>query len=314
MSKVSDLEQEVRRLINQPRKQSEVYENQEHWYKLCSSMDVIGDTELAFSNYLSDIDKPTQQGELYYLIYGIIQALYVQQDAVRHLSESLDLGYKNNHVLRKIRDLRNNSIGHPTERSHGAEDTSYNFITRGTMKRSGFMLMKSFVDGNTTFIDIDIPKLINDQRAVLENVLCDVVEKLKMEELNHRKEFRDKKLIDIFPQTLHYYYEKVTEGIYGNKGMYHEFGLGVLGLVEEVPKMLKEELISREIYDAYELEEDFKITEYALGKVREYFEQTEDGKFKNDDAWIYLSFVKKQMAHLQTIAKEIDEKYESDEV
>jgi energy-converting hydrogenase A subunit M len=311
MSEVSDLEQEVRRLINEPRKRDSILKNEKHWNKLCSSMDTIGDTELAYTQYLADLDKPASKGELYYLVYGILQALYLQQDAVRHLSEALELGYENNQTLNKIRDIRNNSIGHPTQRNHGKDDTSYNFISRVTMNRSGFKLMKTYAGKKPKFINVDIPQLITEQRTVLKEVLDDVVGKLKMEEINHRKEHRDNKLIEIFPSTLHYYFEKITEGIFRETD-YLELGLGVLDIVEEIIVKLKQELIARDIYEAYNFEEEVSWTEYTLRKIREYFEKIGDHKLNEKDAYIYLTFLRKQFNLLKEMSIEIDNEYESD--
>ena len=71
------------------------------WSKLCSSLDVIGDTAQAFDSYLK-IDEPESLGEKYLNIYGVLQALFIQQDAVTHFSEMCNLRVKN---LRNVLNL-----------------------------------------------------------------------------------------------------------------------------------------------------------------------------------------------------------------
>jgi len=61
--------------------------------KLCSSLDVLGDVELAFDTYLSS-DEHAAGGEKYLYVYGVLQALFIEQDAVRHLHEALGFAYE----------------------------------------------------------------------------------------------------------------------------------------------------------------------------------------------------------------------------
>ena len=60
------------------------------WNQLCSSLDAIGDTELAFDAYAA-LPEPSDEGTTYILVYGILQALVLQQDAVRHVAEALSI-------------------------------------------------------------------------------------------------------------------------------------------------------------------------------------------------------------------------------
>src|SRR5271154_6280851 len=76
----------IRDLINQPRCQQSPMRNRGGWLKLCSSLDVIGDCEMAMDAYCSK-SMPSDPGVLYLATYGVLQALVVQQDAVRHLCE-----------------------------------------------------------------------------------------------------------------------------------------------------------------------------------------------------------------------------------
>jgi len=51
MASISELEQDIRKFINSPRKQFHLLKDAEAWNRLCSSLDVIGDTELAIDAY-----------------------------------------------------------------------------------------------------------------------------------------------------------------------------------------------------------------------------------------------------------------------
>jgi len=84
-----------------------------------------------------------------------------------------------------------------------------------TMSRSGFTLMTTDPDQNPIFRHVNVVKLINDQRDILPTFLQQVIEKLRKEEMDHRAQFKDEKLEDIFPGTLGYFYQKIAETIDG---------------------------------------------------------------------------------------------------
>lgn len=309
MKSIANLESEIRDLINHPRKRYFLLKDAAQWYKLCSSMDAIGDTELAIDSYLASLDKPSDTGELYIFLYGILQVLFVQQDAVKHLSEALELKYEPNKTLETIREIRNDSVGHPTKRG-GGKGHAFNFITRISMTKAGFTLITTYADRSSSFKEVDVRKLIDEQRDGLRKTLQNAISHLNKEAMEHKNKHKDKKLADIFHPTLHYYYEKIGEAIFGN--MPKQFGIGILNLVADVPKKFREALEEREIFEAYELEDTFEWTEYPLSKLAQFFEGT-DGSLNKKDAHIYLSFVRKQIDELHQIAKEIDEDYETEE-
>jgi hypothetical protein len=88
MRTVSELEQEIRDLINSPRRHFQLSRNKAAFNKVCSSLDVLGDTEVAFSAYLEG-EEHISSGEGYLIVYGVLQALFLQQYAVRHLHQAL---------------------------------------------------------------------------------------------------------------------------------------------------------------------------------------------------------------------------------
>src|SRR5712691_6858602 len=109
---------QIRRLINTPWKQSALYKSRRSWLQACSALDVIGDTELAVDAYLqAGLDR--SDGARYLSIYGLLQALYTQQDAVSHLHKALQVKFvtissdwREYPAIRKVRDIRNRAIGH----------------------------------------------------------------------------------------------------------------------------------------------------------------------------------------------------------
>jgi hypothetical protein len=90
------------------------------WDELCIAMDIVDDTTLGIKEFVNNgLGESVEQK--YLRLYGVLQCIYTQQDALNLLSESF--GLKLN--LRKyphsimIREFRNETIGHPTNTLRG---------------------------------------------------------------------------------------------------------------------------------------------------------------------------------------------------
>ncbi len=207
--------QEIRDLINNTRKKYALLKNLKFWNQMCSSLDVIGDADLAIDFYLNN-DFPKCEGSKYLQVYGVLQALFIQQDAVAHLCESLSMSFKieNHQDLLDIRKIRNESIGHPTKKGSKKELKTYHFISRPTISKVGFQLMTCCEKGKTEFKNILIDEIIKKQRKILSDVLQSLRAKLCSEKQAHKKRFRMNKLAEIFSQA-HYFVEKIYDGLKG---------------------------------------------------------------------------------------------------
>jgi hypothetical protein len=306
MQTISELESQIRDDINNPRKQHTLLKDRASWNKLCSSLDTIGDTEQALDAYM-EMKEPESDGEKYLMLYGVLQVLFVQQDAVAHLAEALDIPYSADPTITEIREVRNDSIGHPTKRGRG-KGKAFNFISRISMSKNGFTLLTTYATDDTKFQDVNIPQLIESQRNILRTTLNGVIEKLKEEEMKHRDQFKDKKLADIFPQTLSYYFEKIGESIHGSKSS--EFGAIHVKIIAETVDRFKDALSERGILEAYDsISYELDLIEYPLGELRKFFENQEESKLNSKDAYIFTYFISKHIDSLIRMAKEIDEEY-----
>lgn len=72
MISMPELEEQIRDFINSPRKQHILLQDHADWNKLCSSLDVVGDTELAIDAYMENINEPASDGQKYLILYGIL--------------------------------------------------------------------------------------------------------------------------------------------------------------------------------------------------------------------------------------------------
>jgi hypothetical protein len=70
-----------RDLINEPRRHHALFQRQRDFNFVCSAMDIIDDILFALRSYTKQ--HHNDQGLAYLEIFGVLQALSVQQDAVR---------------------------------------------------------------------------------------------------------------------------------------------------------------------------------------------------------------------------------------
>jgi len=305
--------QKIRDIINKSRKRHMLSKNCDLWNQLLSSLDVIEDSQEAIDAYSAG-EFGKDKREEYLAIYGLLQAIYVQQDAVRNLGESLEISIslEDYPPLMQIRTIRNESVGHPTKREKKNKPNSYHFITRMTLCHKVFQLHSYYADGKLKVKDILIVNLIADQKKYISEILISIVNKLEQEEAAHKEKFRAEKLASIFPDSLDYHFQKLLE----STEMKEQNELGSINL-QQIKKSLedfRETLIKRgielETYDS--IRYVYEQIEYPLNELEGFFQISKKEKDTNIDdkaAYIFAFFLEKQVADLRLIAREIDEDY-----
>src|SRR3546814_17639790 len=86
------LEDKISDFINTGRNQVRLLPERSAWNQICSSLDVIGDTTLSIGDYVA-ATFPTTPGLQYIYTYGLLPALFLQQDAIRNLAEAFELDH-----------------------------------------------------------------------------------------------------------------------------------------------------------------------------------------------------------------------------
>ncbi|MDE0087357.1 MAG: hypothetical protein OXU23_16665 [Candidatus Poribacteria bacterium] len=273
-------------------------------------MDTIEDTEEALESFLKlDIDS-SDEGRNYLRIYGALQALFVQQDAVKNLHDALKIPYTEDKALDKIRNIRNDAAGHPTKRGN---KRAFNFISRPTVSSHGFQLITYYRtnSGNDKLDskreDINVPDLIATQKSVFVDVLNNIIKALQEEEMEHKKRFAGKKLTDAFRHTSHLF-QKVLEATISPDSPHVELvGVHIDQILKSV-EAFKTELKERDEPDdnfAYRYEN----LDYALRNIKTYFHTPQGTHIHREDTYILADFAQRQVEILEEIAQEIDERY-----
>ncbi|WP_028574190.1 hypothetical protein [Desulfonatronovibrio hydrogenovorans] len=306
MKRIGDLEESVRKYINTTRYQNDLLSDSDNWNQICSSLDTIGDTLYSQQDYL-DEEYPASVGLKYIFTYGLLQSLFIQQDAMNHLSEAFGIKFELTDRLKEIRSLRNASIGHPTKNKTKGS-TYYNYISRITLSKAGFTLMRSYDQGSNEFVDVDLYSLIHDQLKDIEASYKLLDEKLKEADRVHREKYKDNLLVDIFHSSISYTISKVAEGIHSLHGSNAVFALSMLNSIQETYQRFESSLSERGDLNEY-IKYDLDEYNHALNKLESYL-KGDDSSMSDADARIYHFYVREQHNHFEQIAKEIDDDYQ----
>ena len=296
----------IRDLVNHPWKLQSLFDNKTKWNKLCASMDVIGDTQIAINSYFSLPSFKAENGG-YLFLYGLLQALFLQQDALNHLSEALfdkPINWKSEYPdIYLVRELRNYSIGHPTKRG---KDESFHFIARYSVSKGHFRLMSHYSKTNKSeFRDIDINAIRAKQENSVVKILDTVIELMEKEYSDHKQKFENSKLSDLIPGTMSYSFGKVYEGIYNDNPL-AEMNFSI---IQSTIDAVKNEIIKRygKISALEGLSDVIRRIDYILLKVDNWIKNKQ--LLNNEDAEVFLDSFSDRFKELEKMLHEIDEEF-----
>jgi hypothetical protein len=118
-------------------------------------------------------DEDAHPGQMYIAVHGILQALFLQQDAIKHICESLLIDFKLDDTLRGIRNLRNDATGHPTKGDYGK---TFHMIVRPGMSRLGFRMYSFDATGIASERHVSILDLLRKQEESTSSALVRVIQ------------------------------------------------------------------------------------------------------------------------------------------
>lgn len=302
------LENSVRKHINTHRYQTKLIKNSANWNQICSSLDTIGDICYLISDYMRS-EYPKEVGLKYLFTYGLLQSLFVQQDAIMHLCEAFGIKHKRSDRLQEIRLIRAASIGHPTKNSQNPDKkTYYNYISRPSLSHKNFNLIRSCEGTRNQFIQVDLYPIIYDHLNEIELNYQMISNTLKEADQMHKEKYKGTAIVDIFPSSMNYFFQKIAQAINSPDQDNMDFGSNMLGIIKETYSKFETHLKDRGDLDSY-TQHDLDEYNHALSRLDEYFQNKTD--FSEQDASICLFYIEERHKHFEALAKEIDQSYEN---
>lgn len=145
MKRISEAEERVRALTNHGGMYERCFASRrDDWNQLCVAMDTLGDSAAALTHFES-YGFGAGVDERYIRLYGTLQAIILQQDAIKAIYE-IYLGSKpaidEESAWKRLRRLRNLAVGHPLDAHGKAEQGKLRvFVSRVTISDSGFQIL-----------------------------------------------------------------------------------------------------------------------------------------------------------------------------
>jgi hypothetical protein len=296
----------VRSYVNKPHRNAQLFANRQLFLELCSAMDCIEDVDLAGSSYLA-MAEPTNTGDRYLIVYGMLQMLYVQQDAIKSLLAAFNLPSERATNIKEIRTLRNKSIGHPVRDSKGAS----HFISRIDLAIHSFRLSSFYSDGLSDYLTFDLRRMVRDQMRAVADLLRQLIQHLRRDEMDYRKKHNKTKLESFFDGGFSYALSKVREGMH-DTGDKKEFAGSCLRMVSDSIDKFSQAL--QEMNLAANLPRFLEHVPYAIKELAAYFSGSTSSRLIYEDASIFISYLEEQTKTLKRVAKEIDDDNASEDL
>jgi len=312
----------VRDFIQHPRRLGPLIEDEPGWNVLTSAMDHISDTEEAIESYLANTDESV--GTRYLVLYGVLQAMYMQQDAleglVRLLTAEGKYKIEQEPEAARIRQVRHDAVGHPTKqggtgiKSNGQRNEQVSHaIVRHSMETARFEVMRSSNLSAPRIIKIDMLQLIDTNRELARRVLLRVKTRLEELEMAHREEFKSEKLRDIFHSSMGYLFQKIFGAIDSPNAGNAVLGPICLKEVFDHFNEFKNALQRRgSLPEGNNLDMYLDEAEYALTELLGYFSNNGLLAHQPRAAEVFTFYAKHKMEELKTIAGQIDDEYEEE--
>jgi hypothetical protein len=250
---------------------------------------------------------PEGSGILYLATYGFMQALVVQQDAVRDLCTCLSVAYdpRVHPILGEIREIRNATAGHPTSNERNPDGLPYHFIVRVSLAQGHFELF-SRGDNARRQRKIDCLRFATEQQRCLANALETALQEMEARDASHRTQFASD-LLEPRLSPVIYWMQNVFESL--ERSDCHKFGCAMLDLVEKAMVEFRDALQARGItVDTYDgIKSAYGQVGYPLNKLRTHLSGGET--IDSEAAFIFAKHLCDQLDSLRSFAKEIDAEY-----
>jgi hypothetical protein len=306
----------IRDLVTVPRVQRQLMENRLQWFRLCSAMDALEDTDQALAAHRGRAweSKTAAVGLRYLAHYGFLQAAYVQQDALRTLYEVLGLPFDRAQFpkLGEIRKLRHDAIGHPT----GRKDGSSHAIVQISMTADGFEL-GSWTHSGLRQRSVDLDEVAAEQNNGMVEALDRLIIYLTEQDRRHKDLFVNQPLAPKMSRSnLGYALEKISVGARtisantaGSDAVMARAGLDVVTkTLTELKDALRERGEYPDVLDS--IDHLFGELDSAIDRLTATFAQEPSG-LDSEAAGVYAHFLRGKLSELEGVLAAIDEDYAS---
>lgn len=313
---IQELSLSVREVVNDPGMEHMFMDSTVRRYWIACCMDTVEDAQVAVEAYrrLEPSREGADKGNLYLVVYGVLQAMFLQQDALSNLASALNFPYEIDSYpgLKETREVRNQIVGHPTSYKRKGKE-SYFAINRRSLSLDSFKVLEFTDQGQRQMLQIDIRKTLSDNEALVRQALEELKGKLENDIREQKAKFRDRPLSQLFSSSIGYQFEKIRGGI-SNSGVSDRdlaiAAVEALGdLLDDFRKALTDRGRAPEEYPGVDVV--WSEFQCPMREIRAFFSDA-DAEIQRPDpeaTRIFAWFVQSKLDELRQLSREIDEYY-----
>lgn len=305
-TEIFELIQKIRGHINRTEKMASLLPDNSKWLPLTSALDVLEDSSGAVNYYIESTFPENVNGK-YLFIYGLIQALFLQMDAANSIQKALTgsiIDFEKDYPdAYRVREMRNDVVGHPTNRKNKQSI----YLVQVSLNKHGFYYVKdSSVSGTIKgeSISVSVDKAIEEVNSCIKSVLEQTISALDEEFIEYINLHRGRKMREIFNE-LDYAREKVLL----EDSSLSDWGYNA---AKEMAKKCENEVIRR-----YGSLEAFDSYNYLLKEIYEICDLIDNGlpqmpiELRSKSKKYFLECLFSKLEELETYAKETDLYFET---
>jgi hypothetical protein len=302
---IDDVSDKIRTLANTPLFIDNIKRHQFNWDLTWAAMDTIEDTELAITSFTKS-KAGNDQGAEYLRIYGLFQAIFMQQDAVRNLAEGLNLPEIDISAYAEaseVREMRNKYFGHHKYKRNGS--TSYHGISRMTV---GGDSVTAWTYPNFSTEEINLKNAITVNQKYILNSLKEVLTNMDKKKSEYANTIKDKLSID----KQSYAFEKIFSWVYGETADRCVMTGAGLRIIDASLTSLETGLNLRyeNLSGLGDVERTIKKSKYLLTVINDLFANNPTGMGGDFDAEIYVESLQNCFDELIGISVEVNAEFE----
>ena len=289
-------------------------------FQIVACLDTIEDVQLAIDEYrrIDLSEDQTNEGKLYLAVYGVLQGMFLQQDALMNLANAIGIPFRLDDYpsLKDIREIRNRIVGHPTSYKRRKSE-SYYAIDRSSLSLKRLDVMEYKREGGQVQVaSVDVMQELSDNESLIVQALKDLRGKMEGDIDKHKAEFRNRQLASIFHKSLDYMCEKLLTGALDSNSENDRYPAAAAikvidGKLSDLNNALSERGKPPEAWAGVDLV--WHELRYPMAALRAFYLGGDNGIQAPDPeaVRIFALFVKSKLHELRDICCEIDEYYES---
>lgn len=150
-------------------------------YRAVASFSMLEHIDMMLEHYINE--PQTKKGAILLDVFGVLQGLFVAIDALYDLAIGLTqfkyhINVNSNPVLHELKYIRNDIVGHPTNRTYPSGGTGFSMLSAGHLSKHKFSYHTYIFEKNKLEVktrEVFVKPLIDQYQVEKQRILHDII-------------------------------------------------------------------------------------------------------------------------------------------